>query len=222
MSKKVYINECFFEKWTPEMAWVLGVIYTDGYFGAANKKGTRRLYIAQKDPEILDKIKLLMNSQHKIIRNTQTNKIDKIYYFSLTNDAVYQSLVHLGIRPRKSLSLVFPQDIPFDCVRHFLRGCWDGDGSFYYENDNPKLIRGDFVSGSYEFIQEYVNKLNHLLKLNINLYKKHKSNNSYYIKLAPKQTVKLFELFYYNVSEQMYLIKKYNKLRLSYELLGNK
>jgi hypothetical protein len=56
------------------MAWVLGISYTDGHFGKANSKGIRRFYIAQKEIELLEKIKTLMRSKHKILINTQPNR----------------------------------------------------------------------------------------------------------------------------------------------------
>lgn len=34
----------------------------------------------------------------------------------------------LGLRQKKSKTMQFPS-VPTACVRHFIRGCWDGDGS---------------------------------------------------------------------------------------------
>lgn len=220
MFKRVYINENFFEKWTPEMAWVLGVIFTDGHFGIPNFKGIKRLYIAQKEPEILEKIKSLMHSDHEILIRRQTDKTNKMHFLSFTNEKIYNSLIKLGLTSKKSFILKFPQDIPQKCIRHFLRGCWDGDGSFYYEYNDPKKIRGDFVSSSYDFIRDYVNKIMNLTGINeIKIYNKHKKKNCFYIKMAPNQTTKLFPHFYNGVSEDMYLASKYSKLKKSYEIL---
>lgn len=220
MTKKVLINEAFFDKWSPEMAWVLGVVYTDGYFGVANSKGVRHLYISQKEPELLEKIRSLMHSDHKILIRNQTDKTNKMHFLSFTNKKIYYSLIKLGIMPKKSLILKFPQDMPPECIRHFLRGCWDGDGSFYYEYNDPKKIRGDFVSGSHDFIKKYVDNIMKLTKINeIKIYEKHKKKHCFYIKMAPNQTIKLFPVFYDNVATNMFLARKYIKLRRSCELL---
>lgn len=219
MPRKVLINDDFFDVWSPEMAWVLGVVFTDGHFGKSNAKGIRRLYIAQKEIELLEKIKALMRSEHKIIKNTQSDKINTIYYLSFTNDKIYASLLRLGLVPKKSLILKFP-NIPDEYLRHFLRGCWDGDGSFYYENGNPKRIRGDYVSGSFEFLNAFVDNLKKLSGIeNIAVHKKHNNPRCFYIKLSPKATIKLFPIFYDNVPETMYLISKYETLKRSYEIL---
>ncbi len=219
MPRKVSINENFFNFWSPEMAWVLGVIFTDGHFGKANSKGIKRLYIAQKEPELLEKIRRLMNSKHKIMINNQTNKKSKIHYFSFTNKKIYLSLIKLGLIPKKSLKLKFP-DMPEEYLRHFLRGCWDGDGSFYYEYGKPRKIRADYVSGSYDFIVEFVAHLERLCGIDkINIYKKHKNNTCFYIKLGAPNAIKLFPVFYKDVPEGAFLKAKYVNLRQSYELM---
>ncbi|KPJ65080.1 hypothetical protein AMJ44_11085 [candidate division WOR-1 bacterium DG_54_3] len=70
------------------------------------------------------------------------------------------------------------------------------------------------------FRKVYVDKIKSLTGINeIKIYSKHKRNNCFYIKLAPNQTVKLFPIFYDSVSEDMYLARKYIKLKKSYEML---
>lgn len=216
------INEEFFNNWSPEMAWVLGIIYTDGHFGAPSANGDcRRIYIAQKDMEVLEKVKSLIESEHKILRNTQSDRKNVIYYFTFTNKKIYKSLIKLGLLAQKSLVLKFP-NIPTEHIRHFIRGCWDGDGSFYYEKDNPLKIRGDYVSGSNEFLQSLVNYLMTLGGIsNIGIYtRKTGKNPSYSIKLSPQKTIKLFNYFYDNVNENCYYSKKYKILKNSYNLLS--
>src|SRR3989338_8582911 len=55
------INERFFTKWSPEMAYVLGLIITDA---CISKTGTVSLCI--NDRELLEKVKKVMGSTHKI------------------------------------------------------------------------------------------------------------------------------------------------------------
>lgn len=219
MPKRIAINENFFENWSPESAWALGVLFTDGHYGKANASGIRRIYIAQKDTELLEKIKNLMGSKHKIIKNKQPDRVNTIHYFTFTNKKIFDPLIKLGLVPKKSLIVKFP-DVPEEYIRHFLRGCWDGDGSFYYENNNPKRIRGDYISGSLDFINIFVQELKQLSGIsNISILRKHHKPNCYYIKLSPNQTVKLFPVLYEGVPETMYLSRKYAKIKQSYELL---
>jgi LAGLIDADG-like domain len=219
MPNHVAINEQFFETWSAESAWVLGILFTDGHYGKANASGIRRIYISQKETELLEKVKALMGSKHKILENTQSGKLSKIHYFTFTNKPIYESLLELGLVANKSHIIRFPA-VPKEFVRHFIRGCWDGDGSFYYENNDPKRIRGDYVSGSLAFMKVFTEQLKELSGINnITIMRKHNKSNCYYIKLSPIQTVKLFSVLYETVPETMYLSKKHDKIRRSYDLL---
>jgi hypothetical protein len=49
-------NKEFFKKWTPQMAWVLGVIYTDGCLMKPNRSIKFHLTLAQKEPELIENV----------------------------------------------------------------------------------------------------------------------------------------------------------------------
>jgi hypothetical protein len=64
--------------WSSEMAYVLGVIYTDGNLFIASQNDIRyrktyavkRLSISQKEPELLEKVLKLMKCNSKLILRT--------------------------------------------------------------------------------------------------------------------------------------------------------
>ena len=159
--KKTQYKKDFFKSWSSEMAYVLGVIYTDGSLFPSSKlssarkntTNTCRLSISQKEPELLNKVLDLMESNAKLMHFKERVygdiKAGAIYRFDINCDDIYYDLIKLGLTPNKSLTLKFP-DIPIAHVRHFIRGCWDGDGSFYKEKRNNKL-RASLVSGSFDF-----------------------------------------------------------------------
>jgi hypothetical protein len=184
------VNRDFFKTWTPQMAYVLGFIYADGSLDAGKKntktngkKNTKtkttiaspRCSISQKSPEILEKIKVLMSCDKKLYK-AKNRPRGHIYHLVLNNEEIYEDLLKLGLTPAKSLSVKFPE-MPQDCIRHFIRGCWDGDGSVYLEKrkdldykasvrlgkkvEYVKYIRlgASFVSGSKEFIKRIVLEL---------------------------------------------------------------
>lgn len=76
--EKRTVNEDFFSSWSKEMAWILGVVYTDGHIDPGKQEDpsrpitgtTARLTIAQKEPELLFKTNRLMDSNAKIISVT--------------------------------------------------------------------------------------------------------------------------------------------------------
>lgn len=59
----------------------------------------------------------------------------------------------------------FP-NVPDEFVRHFIRGCWDGDGSVFVDKDSRKMY-ANFVSGSRDFLESMVGKLMNAGKQNI-------------------------------------------------------
>jgi hypothetical protein len=210
--KKQYINGGFFSNWSKEMAYVLGVIYTDGnlyiiriQYGAG--KSTQlipSLSVAQKDPEILRKILLLMNSNAKIYL-----KKDGIHHFHIYNDKIYKDLVRLGLTPAKSKKVKFPR-IPQEYVRHFIRGCWDGDGSVYYEKRRPHYLKAHFISGSQLFIKRMEE---HLKKAGLparTIYKTKDKRPSYYIRYSGSQCKRLYHFLYDNAPPTQYLERKFS------------
>jgi hypothetical protein len=139
-----------------------------------------------------------------------------------------EDLKRLGLHQRKSLNLIFP-DVPEECMRHFIRGCWDGDGSIFISEGK---LRGSYVCGSFKFIEGLVQEL---YKVGIHKRKppmektelgkmllkypdgrfplvihKSKRSKSYEIKIDSRKNLeKLFDYFYDRVDELMYLERKF-------------
>ena len=84
-------------------------------------------------------------------------KAGALYQFSISNEKLYDDVVNLGLTPNKSLTMQFP-NIPNEFVRHFIRGCWDGDGSVYIDKPSQKIY-ASFVSGSRDFLEAMVGNL---------------------------------------------------------------
>jgi hypothetical protein len=124
--------------------------------------------------------------------------------------------------------MIFP-DIPEKYIRHFIRGCWDGDGSIYISGGK---LRGSYVSGSLKFVERLVQELYKagIYKITppkdklesdkmwlqypdgrfpLTIYKS-KRSKSYDIKIDRRENLqKLFDYFYEGVDESMYLERKF-------------
>jgi hypothetical protein len=148
----IQINENFFSSWSNEMAYVLGVIFTDGHINPGSKRDpsqkttskSPRLVIGQKEPELLNKISKLMNCDMKLRHRKKRGIAGELYVFDISSEKIYDDLINLGLSPHKSKTIGFP-NIPQEFVRHFIRGCWDGDGSIYFTRGN---LEASYVSGS--------------------------------------------------------------------------
>ena len=211
---KQVTNKAFFKSWSPSMAYVLGVIFTDGNLLPSSKRDSRyknpmtRISVAQKEPELLEKILLLMGSNAKIYRGCQNRTGNPIYHFSVNDEEIYDDLIALGLSPKKSRTICFP---PVDAanVRHFLRGCWDGDGSVYFERGKP---RASYVSGSKDFVRSTVLQLHNLGMPLANIYSSSRSA-AYYFRFHGVACARLYHIFYDGVPEEMYLRRKYDRFR---------
>jgi predicted DNA-binding protein YlxM (UPF0122 family) len=226
--KKINVNENFFSSWSPPMAYVLGVICTDGNLDpgrirepwrAKSSSTIPRISVAQKEPELLEKVLHLMDCDAKLYFRKEKIygqiKSGALYQFSITNEKIYDDIVKLGITPNKSLTMQFP-DMPKEYFRHFIRGCWDGDGTVYIEKSS-KRICASFVSGSLGFVESMIQ---HLADAGFHdrTIHRHNHSNSYYFRFTGLQVQMLYDYLYDNVPETEYLKRKFDLFSLSLKM----
>lgn len=210
--QKRYVNNDFFKSWTPAMAYVLGVVFTDGCVQ------NNLLSIGQKEPELLEKVRALMCSNHPLRFSPKRGVAGELYQLPIYNKKIYDDLVGFGLKAPKSRTIRFP-DIPAEYIRHFLRGCWDGDGSIY-------LLQGgwnpwaSYVSGSRVFIESLAESLYKLGLPRVTVYTS--KTKSFNIKYSDRGCAKLYHLFYDGVDSSMCLTRKYLKFRLAAAILEHK
>jgi len=195
------------------MAYVLGFIFADGSLSEGKRRHPRSkttsrcpaCTITQDSPEILGKIKALMSCNKRLYKRKNWPR-GYLYVLQVDNEEIYEDLLKLGLTPAKSKIVKFPE-IPPEYIHHFIRGCWDGDGSVY-PNPSHKKIAASFVSGSEEFIEKM---LFHLEKAGLPKRKiyKDKRVEGYYFKFGKKDSIKLFHYLYDSVDSSMYLERKY-------------
>ncbi|HEX2960589.1 MAG: LAGLIDADG family homing endonuclease [Bacteroidota bacterium] len=207
----VVYDTSFFKSWTANMAYVLGVVFTDGNISEAkfNCEGfkttcnTSRLSISQKEPELLEKIRSIMGTNARISARKNNGIIDSLYILTLNNDEMYHDLLCLGVTPNKSLTIQYPQ-VPEEFEWHFIRGLWDGDGSIYKDNGYG---RAKFVSGSKEFIYQLRHRL---LSYDLQVTKVYPNHRSYELRITKKESLyKMRDLIYRDTTENNRLDRKY-------------
>lgn len=215
LQKIIYDKSCF-RWWSPGMAYALGVIYTDGNIIPGRERDNNykspgsRLSIAQKDPELLEKVLALMSCNAKLYLGKQAVTGNPINQFNIRSEELYDDLLMLGVTPKKSRVLCFPQ-IPEPYIRHFIRGCWDGDGSVYFERgDKP---RASYVTGSQEFAEAMKHQL---VKYGLPVVTLHRSQSgtSFYFRFGTAASCsELYHVLYDGVSSNMYLSRKFDRFK---------
>ncbi len=195
------INENFFKNPTPEMAYVLSFIYSDGNIANA----LNYFSISQKEPEILYKINELMSSEHPVVKR----KNQELYTITIGNRAMIRDLLDLGLTPNKSLDIKFPV-LPENLNPHFIRGLFDGDGSIHFS----KTWRVNFVSGSRGFLEVLENLLYdriHVSKRPINTHSSGRAYEFSYFRIA--DLMKIYNYFYQSeVIQKEYLLQRKHEI----------
>lgn len=219
--ENVVLNKNFFSSWSAEMAYVLGVFYTDGnLFPGGGSCKLDRFSLSQKEPEILTKVLALMECNATIHYRKEyeyrNHKAGALHWFSIAKTDVYNDLLRLGLTPNKSLTMKFP-DIPKEFVRHFIRGCWDGDGSVYIEKKINKVC-ASYISGSLEFVESMMRCLVSAGFPSRTIHCHSHSRKSYYFKFTGPQVPMLYHYIYDDVPDTKYLKRKFDLFRSSLEL----
>ena len=212
-SHEIYsFDKTFFKKIdNEEKAYVLGFLYADGNVC----KNIMQICLHKKDEEILQLIKNVLKSNHKIVN-------DRGYVrFRIGNKELVRDLLDKGVCERKTFKLKFPNEkiLPKNLQRHFIRGYFDGDGCI----KKGFCKKNNHITWGFEIISclDFLTKINFILyeDAGINLANLHKEkrreNPIYYLRhggTSPKRLSLIYNYLYKNSS--FYLKRKKEKFEL--------
>ncbi len=132
--KQHQFDETFFDTWTPEMAWVLGLIFGDGHVQA--RKGTSYAVQIACSLEVGEKVCALLKLSKKPRRMRAKDKITgelralNCWMVEFYSRVVVERLRDYGLTGgSKAKTMQFPE-VPEAMLPHFVRGLWDSDGSW--------------------------------------------------------------------------------------------
>jgi hypothetical protein len=138
----------FFRSWSPEMAYVLGLWWTDGCMRVKNSTGAYEIEIASNDREHLVRVAQLIGGNYHLRKVAEEGKTYKITFCSVE---MYRDIECHGGSPRKSRIIGFPT-IPAELLPHYVRGVVDGDGTLSWNGDRPIL---QVYSGAPHFLTAF-------------------------------------------------------------------
>lgn len=159
MESQLTFNQDIFEIINnEEKAYWLGFLEADGCIHNGNNYDYRiELGLKEEDLYHLEKFKNFIGKDNKISYRKQS----KSYRYNFRNKKVWSDLIALGCTPQKSLTLAFPsvEQVSDQFLLPFLRGYFDGDGSFWYKNKFGLNILSskDFLQGLKERYQPFSN-----------------------------------------------------------------
>ncbi|HUC88686.1 MAG TPA: LAGLIDADG family homing endonuclease [Candidatus Paceibacterota bacterium] len=183
------------ETWRPNLAYAIGLIATDG---CLSHDGLL-IDLTSKDREqLLNFSKCLgVNFNIGTKKNSSGQECLRIQF---KNRFFYDFLLSIGLTPKKSLTMGV-LDIPDKYFFDFLRGCFDGDGSFYSYWDkrwrSSFMFYIEFISAS----KKHIDWLRKELKDRLNIFGhmvKDGKNSTYQLKYAKKESLEIIKKIYYD------------------------
>lgn len=192
------LNENIFEKIdTPEKAYWLGVMYSDGYISKTKYTNKFGISVSLKDKEWLEKYKAFLNysGEVKIYETAEGSYKAGVQYARLLigNNKIVDDLEKWGVVEHKSKVLKTLPKIDF--LDDFIRGYIDGDGS----------LRKDYPCFQISGTQEFLSSIAKYLKIDYRLYP---DKTIYTLRYNTKESEYLEKRLYSNA--EVYLQRKYD------------
>lgn len=196
-------------EWTPGLAYVIGLLTTDGNLS----KDGRHITMRSSDTQLLKTFKKCLGLTTKIAQSKNDGWAKKpSYRVQFSNAQFYRWLLKIGLFPNKTYT-ISKLKIPDKYFPDFLRGHLDGDGSVWtYEDQwntfkNPKYIYTRlytcFKSASkihIDWLRKNIIKLMSI-KGHVNEegpQRSYQITSMWKLKFAKKDSIKLLSWLYYN------------------------
>ena len=203
---------------TEEKAYWLGMMYTDGYIMKPKQYSSRKvgLSLGIKDLAHLEKFRTALSSNANIMTYKTETSFGPTEYgrILLSSEILAQGLIRNGCCENKTFLLTFPTEaiIPRRLMRHFVRGCIDGDGSLVREKPTGSNLTPTYLlkfCGTLEMV-EGMKQFFCCEHLKISRRHKNRSNNNFQMTLrGNRKTFAALDLLYDNST--IYLERKYQQ-----------
>lgn len=201
--RKYDLNETIFDKLTDNSAYWIGFLYGDGNCTCENKI---RLALAYIDYNHLIKFKSFIGS-NKPIKTFQHSDGKNYCGFEFRSWYIHNVLRKYNLTSKKEnrgrLCLDLLQD---EYSRHFIRGLFDADGSFYYDGLHKNHLYAE-ITGHMAVLKDVKNIL---VRFKVISDKKKivKNGTIFRIRMAKQDTINFIKFIYAN-SPRYFLSRKY-------------
>jgi len=207
------------------MAYILGYTFADGSL-YKNTHGYYYLEYTSTDAELIEKVRKLLGSSHKIsfrLREKDNPNYKNCYRIQIGARLIVEDLEKLGVIQNKSLVAKFPE-VPRAYIGDFVRGYFDGDGGVnlkqYWRKSRNNwnwVFTTQFTSGSKDFLDGLRKSLKGRV-VGGQIRQKHQRGGFDFI-LSRHDSLALFKLMYDNAPVDMLLKRKYNIFLKAFEVL---
>lgn len=144
------LNENYFNTIdTQDKAYILGLLYADGYVGDEHYNN---VVLGMKDKDIIEKVAQCIEYSGEIRKGNKGGFEHSTYSYiiNISSKTMTDDLRKYGLYPNKSLTMKDFPLIPRALERHFIRGYFDGDGSVVLSK-NSSYYKGHGFIKKYEY-----------------------------------------------------------------------
>jgi len=125
--RSLYVNNSFFEVLNPIVVYYLGFLAADGT--VSGSRNSVKVGLANVDRDWLIQMKEDLEIERPI-RDYQTTKGYFVSEITFSSAIIKNTLARYSIVPRKTYVGVSMENIPNELKIHYIRGYFDGDGSY--------------------------------------------------------------------------------------------
>lgn len=223
--KKVFYpcNEDIFDQLNEKSLYWLGFIATDGCVMKHNYTYELKMKLAHKDLEHLKLFKAHLESVSPIHDKIEKKTAGKdgfkkseylAHQITISSEKLFNRLGEFNIIPSKTSTYHFPDQLKnHPDVRHFIRGCLDGDGWWGEHKNNGKNYTTEIrfgMCGNSLFVKETFDIIRSMCGVNTGSYYVDKNNkNTAYFEFSAKADVnKIVDWLYGDAT--IYLPRKHD------------
>lgn len=208
-SRGFAINHNYFSKLNNENTYYLGFLAADGT--VRKNDNEIKIALASIDIEWLEKFKMNLESSHKI-SSAINNKGYAVSSYRFSSKQIKKDLQKYSIIPDKTYIGITMKNIPNNFKWYFLKGYFDGDGSFSW---NKNTLQGTFKICSYkkEILEEFKELIKSEYNCNVGIYcnLKPSGNNLYSLEISTVGSYIILNRFYSFMDDSPCLQRKKDK-----------
>lgn len=197
-------------KWSPDFSYALGLLATDGNLS----KDGRHLSLTSRDNEQLLNFMKCLGIKVKIGSKVSGYTGKQITHIQFGDVNFYKFLLGIGFMPAKT-KIISKIKIPHKYFFDFLRGHFDGDGTFYSYWDqrwhSSFMFYTVFMSASKSHIEWIDGQVRKLIRVQGRITQSG-DKSVYYLRYAKASSLKLLPKMYYSDNITC-LSRKFEKIK---------
>ncbi|MBI2096594.1 MAG: LAGLIDADG family homing endonuclease [Candidatus Sungbacteria bacterium] len=200
-------------RWSQNTAYGIGLLTSDGNLSPDG----RHFYFVSVDRELAENLKTAFQLKNKIVRRSRLRGgIEKYFVIQFGNVSLYRALNKIGITSTKSKTIKSVL-IPRIYFSDFLRGLFDGDGTFYTFWDkrwpNSFGYQISFASASFPFINWLMEQL--AVRYDVKGFVR-RGDGVFNLRYVKRDSRKIFAVMY-SPRPRLFLKRKYNKIKTAFQ-----